>query len=71
MTSFSFFALNVRLDFVLKACLLNKEGLTVLIDLFNILNVLGVGLDVFDDFEAEKFYDNLNTLVADHHFLVV
>jgi hypothetical protein len=50
---------------------LNKEGFTVCIDLLNIFDVLWVGLDVFDDFEAEKLDDNLNTLVTNHHFLMV
>lgn len=55
----------------MKSRFLNKECLTVLINVLDIFYVLGVGLDVFDDFHAEKLDDNLNTFVTNHHFLMV
>jgi hypothetical protein len=58
-------------DSILETGLSNKESFAIKVDLLNLINGGGIIPKIFNDFQPQIVDNTLNTLMTNHHFLVV
>lgn len=66
-----FFMLQALLNSQLKSRLLNKEILTLIVNLLDFIDGIRVVLKIFNNFKLEVLNDACDAFMPIHHFLVV